>query len=106
MGTVCKQHAGHLSPDYGSCAPLHMPRNAHADTLRAWAGEAERMAAALTEYAAEHRRAAELSDAARAESDPYMKNDHAAASRLAAAAGRAALHPYNVLTTIRDRIAR
>lgn len=103
MGHVCPQHAGTLNPDYGSCAPLHFNRNTNADRMRAWAGGAERMAAALRVYAAEHRRAAELSDLAK-DSPDTVRDSLSRSSRLHAADGRAALHAFNILAALRDRI--
>lgn len=100
----CPEHAS-LNPDYGSCAPLHFDRNAEAEDLRRFAGEAERRARALLAYADKHRRAAELSDHAW-KLDPESE-EHAATRagvRAHADSGRAELHLYNDLAAIRDRI--
>lgn len=104
MGHVCADHAGRINPDYGSCAPLHFQRNMQADQLRMLAGSAERMAAALLAYAKAHRTAAELSDAAQETSDQAEAQYLRLNSRASAADGRAALHSYQELAALRDKI--
>lgn len=105
MGHVCPQHA-QLSPDYGSCAPLHMDYDHDAAAARKYAGEAERLAKALRQYADSHRLAAIHLDhaAAAAQEGDVLEAAHfrrAAASEKAL--GRAALHGFRTVDTIRDQ---